>query len=109
MITSVKGAEVIITAEVTVMQNRMKNSISGQLKKPKTEARAVIEEPRIAKSRGDKAEIKTKSVVVKGLKIEDELETAYLDERKIESKEFDSIKMFDSDMTNQLKAMRKKG
>ena len=65
-------------------------------------------EARTAKSGGDKAEIETWSDVVKGLKIEEKLETANSDKSGIESKEFDSIEMFDLDMPNRLMAKQRK-
>ena len=55
------------------------------------------------------AKIKTWFDVLKGLKTEDELETANSDESGIESEEFDSIRMSDLDMLNRLMAMCRKG
>ena len=73
------------------------------------------EEPKTAEQRGNttkkgvKAKTKTWCDVVKGLKIEDELETTNSDVSGIGSEVTDSIEMFDSDITNRLRAKRRKG
>ena len=46
--------------------------------------------------------------MVKGLKIEDELETSNSDKSGNESETVDSVRFFDSETLNQLKAKRKK-
>ena len=53
--------------------------------------------------KGGKAEKKTWSDVVKGVEIEDELETTNSGENKSE------LEMFDSDITNRLRAKQRKG
>ena len=55
------------------------------------------------------AKTKTWSVVVKGLKIEDELETTNSDRNENESEIADSVRMFDLETPNQLEAERKEG
>ena len=66
-------------------------------------------EPKIAgqggdtSKKGEKAEIKTWSNVVKGLETKDELEIANSGENKSE------LEMFDSDITNRLRAKQRKG
>ena len=57
---------------------------------------------------GDKAKTKTWFDVVKGLQIDDELETINSDVSGNESVVTDSIEMFDSDMPNRLRAKRRK-
>ena len=66
---------------------------------------------KVGKSKADqmKAKTKTWSVVVKGLKIEDELETTNLDKSGNESEIDDSVRMFDSETPNHLDAKQKKG
>ena len=59
--------------------------------------------------KGKKAKTKTWSDVAKGLKIENELETANSDKSGNESEAADSVRMFNSKMWNQLKAKWKKG
>ena len=72
-------------------------------------------ESKIARQGGDiakkgvKAKTKTWSNVLKGLKTEDELKIANSGESAIQSKVTDSIEMFDSDITNRLRAKRRKG
>ena len=62
-----------------------------------------MEELKVTKTWRDKVKYKTWSDVVKGLGIEDELETTNSIESEIESE------MFDSDSPNQLRAKRRKG
>ena len=47
--------------------------------------------------------------MVKGLKIDDELETGNLDKSGDELETIDLVRMFDLEMLNQLKAKRRKG
>ena len=60
-------------------------------------------------NKGEKAKSKTWSDVVKGLKIEDELETSNSDKSGDELETTNSVRMFDLETMNQLKAKRKKG
>ena len=72
-------------------------------------------EPEPTEQGGDKAKkgreamTKTWSDVVKGLKIEDELETTNSDKSGDESETTDLVQMFDSETPNQLKDKRKEG
>ena len=95
-----QGGEKPKTAEEAEKENRGRNR---------------KEEPKTAEQRGNttkkgvKAKTKTWFDVVKGLKIEDELETTNSDVSGIGSEVTDSIEMFDSDITNRLRAKRRKG
>ena len=60
-------------------------------------------------NKGEKAKTKTWSEVVKGLWIEDELKTTNSNESGNKSETTDSVRMFDSETPNQLKAMQRKG
>ena len=76
----------------------MTNSISDLLKKPREDPRNGSnrkKEPKAADHGGDEA--------IKGEKTEDELETANSNERENRSEVAESVRMFDSDMLNQLR------
>ena len=60
-------------------------------------------------NKGEKAKAETWFDVVKDLKTKYELETAKSDESENRSEAADSVHMFDSEMPNQRKAMRRKG
>ena len=60
-------------------------------------------EPKPSKHGGDEGNKREKA------KIKDELETPYSDESGNRSEAADSVRMFDSETPNQLKAMRREG
>ena len=72
-----------------------------------------MKKPEPSDQGGDEAKksqkAKTLSDVVKGLKIEDELETANPNKSRDELETTGSVRMLDSEMLNQLKAKQKEG
>ena len=78
----------------------MKTSISGRLKKPRTDTGGKPKGRARATEQGGDRVRKTKT----HLKIEDELETTNADRNGNDSETTNSVRTFDSEMPNQLKA-----